>query len=199
MRKGNLTEAIVYVKKYLVPWSSTHLREIQQGMALLAFRPNTSCGIYKALFDESRWDKLVQEFKKNNYELYSLTSQSPLDMALQVGLSALKTPGCYQEENQNVQCPVCAKETLGKLAQGLPFAHHVNSGLVCRISGEIMNEHNPPLVLPNGYVYSRKALEEQAEKRQRNSLNSLETESSLICPRTGEVVTLSQCRKAFIL
>jgi macrophage erythroblast attacher len=168
-------------------------------MALLAFRPNTSCGIYKALFDESRWDKLVQEFKKNNYELHSLTSQSPLDMTLQVGLSALKTPGCYQEENQNVQCPVCAKETLGKLAQGLPFAHHVNSCLVCRISGEIMNEHNPPLVLPNGYVYSRKALEEQAEKRQRNSLNSLETESSVICPRTGEVVTLSQCRKAFIL
>lgn len=33
------------------------------------------------------------------------------------------------------------------------MAHCANSRLVCKISGEVMNENNPPMMLPNGYVY----------------------------------------------
>ena len=35
----------------------------------------------------------------------------------------------------------------------LPYAHCAQSRLVCPMSGHIMNENNPPMVLPNGYVY----------------------------------------------
>jgi macrophage erythroblast attacher len=43
---------------------------------------------------------------------------------------------------------------LGVLAQEVPFAHHANSTIVCRITGKIMNEDNPPLAFDNGNVFS---------------------------------------------
>ena len=54
-----------------------------------------------------------------------------------------------------MQCPVCSKH-FNELGKTLPFAHHSQSYLICALSGEPMNEHNPPLVLPNGYVYGQK-------------------------------------------
>ena len=128
------------------------------------------------------------EFKKDNYELHNLTTPSLLNMTLQVGLSALKTHACYQVDNNNIHCPVCAKDTFGVLASTLPHSHHVNSCIVCRITGDLMNENNPPMVLPNGNVYSTRALQEMADRNQ----------GKVECPRTGAVFHLSQCRKAFI-
>lgn len=46
-------------------------------------------------------------------------------------------------------------ESFGELAKEVPFSHHVNSTIVCSISGKIMNEDNQPMVFPGGYVYSR--------------------------------------------
>jgi hypothetical protein len=62
---------------------------------------------------------------------------------------------CFREESKKVNCPVC-NELIGKLAKDLPYAHHIHSRLVCRLSGELMNEDNPPMMLPNGQVYSKK-------------------------------------------
>lgn len=47
---------------------------------------------YKALLDESRWDILIEQFRQENYRLFQLASQSVFTVALQAGLSALKTP-----------------------------------------------------------------------------------------------------------
>ena len=55
---------------------------------------------------------------------------------------------------KNRDCPVC-DSWLGKLAEEVPFSHHVNSTIVCRLSGKIMDEDNAPMAFPNGYVYSR--------------------------------------------
>ncbi|ETE63135.1 Macrophage erythroblast attacher, partial [Ophiophagus hannah] len=65
---------------------------------------------------------------------------------------------CYKEDgtSKNPDCPVCSK-SLNKLAQPLPMAHCANSRLVCKISGDVMNENNPPMMLPNGYVYGYNA------------------------------------------
>ena len=59
---------------------------------------------------------------------------------------------CYKSEEQSIQCPVCS-ELFNQLASSLPFSHSSQSYLICRISGDPMNEHNPPMLLPNGYVY----------------------------------------------
>lgn len=59
---------------------------------------------------------------------------------------------CYQEGHKSSECPVCS-HPLNMLGRPLPYAHCAQSRLVCPISGHVMNENNPPMVLPNGYVY----------------------------------------------
>jgi len=51
-----------------------------------------------------------------------------------------------------------------------------------------MNEHNPPLALPNGNVYSTAALLADAAQGER-----------VRDPRTNESFPLSACKKAFVL
>jgi macrophage erythroblast attacher len=154
VRERKLLAAIQYSKKYLTPWSETHLKEIQQASGLLAFDPTTDCSAYKNLYDQIRWKNLVKELQLDVFALNSLTKEPMLSLTLQAGLTAMKTYSCNNPEDRNVNCPVCAADTFGALSKTLPFAHHVNSALVCRISGKIMDESNPPLVLPSGYVYS---------------------------------------------
>lgn len=61
---------------------------------------------------------------------------------------------CYKGDgsSKSPDCPVCSR-SLNQLAQPLPMAHCANSRLVCKISGDVMNENNPPMMLPNGHVY----------------------------------------------
>lgn len=47
---------------------------------------------YKELLDENAWNGLVEQFRQENYRLFQLTNQSVFTVALQAGLSALKTP-----------------------------------------------------------------------------------------------------------
>ena len=51
------------------------------------------------------------------------------------------------------QCPSCTGP-LSALASKLPFAHFEGTKLVCFLSGKAMDENNPPMVFPNGFVYS---------------------------------------------
>ncbi|KAJ3346175.1 GID complex subunit containing RING finger motif [Kappamyces sp. JEL0680] len=187
VRERKILPAIQYSKKYLVSWSDTHLKEIQQASGLLAFEPTTECHVYKALFDGSRWQQLIEALKIDIFTLNSLTKQPMLHLTLQAGLTALKTHSCYNLQDKNVNCPVCASDSFGILAEPLPNAHHVNSALVCRISGKMMDESNPPLVLPNGYVYSTLALKEMQER-----------DGMILCPRSNNTYSLSETRKAYI-
>lgn len=59
-------------------------------------------------------------------------------------------------------------DSFRSLATPLPFSKHLHSKLVCHLTRELMNEDNPPMVLPNGYVYS------------------LKVRSSGLCVRAGE-------------
>ena len=136
---------------------------------------------------EKRWSDLVVQFKRENFELYSLASVPPLALKLQAGLSALKTPMCFQSDNKNVNCPVC-NDLFGTLARKLPLSHHINSCIVCRITGDIMDENNPPMMMPNGHVYSRRAMKEMADRN----------EGIVKCPRSNSTFSYSELKKCFI-
>lgn len=78
-----------------------------------------------------------------------------MHLAIYAGLASLKLPTCYDHETKNVDCPVC-DPNLGRLAEEVPFSHHVNSTIVCSLTGKIMNEDNWPLAFPGGgNVYSK--------------------------------------------
>ena len=88
------------------------------------------------------------------FTLNTLPSEPLLHLALYGGLSPLKLPSCHMEDTKNRDCPVCDR-WLGKLAEEVPYSHHVISTIVCRESGKIMDEDNPPMAFPDGSVYSR--------------------------------------------
>ena len=57
-------------------------------------------------------------------------------------------------DNHSRECPVCSPPVT-QLAARLPVCNRVFSRLRCRMSGDIMDERNPPIALPNGMVYSK--------------------------------------------
>ncbi|CEG35788.1 Uncharacterized conserved protein [Plasmopara halstedii] len=64
----------------------------------------------------------------------------------------------FQSQSVVPICPACS-EIGSQLCTGLPFAYHPHSRLVCRVTQSVMDERNPPLVLPNGRVYSKQGIE----------------------------------------
>ncbi|CAI0411570.1 unnamed protein product [Linum tenue] len=231
VRSDNHMRAIAYARKYLSPWGATHMKELQRVMATLAFKSGTVCAAYKVLFEPKQWDYLVDQFKQEFSKLYGMTVEPLLNIYLQAGLSALKTPYpltashltayCFQNisffhylslllpdfrtffctkqiSTQNGwrycyddDCPKedpLSQETFRKLALPLPYSKQHHSKLVCYITKELMDTENPPQVLPNGYVYSTKALEEMAKKNY----------GKVTCPRTGLVCNYSDVVKAYI-
>ncbi|TMX02400.1 hypothetical protein EJD97_021696 [Solanum chilense] len=186
VRSENMMRAITYARKYLAPWGSTHMKELQRVLATLAFKSNTECTTYKVLFDSKQWDYLIDQFKQEFCKLYGMTLEPSLNIYLQAGLSALKTPFCY-EDDCTKEDPL-SQESFRKLATPLPYSKQHHSKLVCYISKELMDTENPPLVLPNGYVYSTKALEEMSKKN----------DGRITCPRTGLTCNYTELVKAYI-
>ncbi|OWM87557.1 hypothetical protein CDL15_Pgr022669 [Punica granatum] len=186
VRAENYTRAIAYARKYLAPWGATHMKEVQRVMATLAFKSSTECATYKVLFEPKQWELLVDLFKQEFCRLYGMTVEPLLNIYLQAGLSALKTPYCY-EDDCSKEDPL-SQESFRKLAMPLPYSKQHHSKLVCYITKELMDTENPPLVLPNGYVYSTKALEEMAKKN----------DGKITCPRSGLVCNYTDLVKAYI-
>eukprot|EP00271_Cylindrocystis_brebissonii_P003591 TRINITY_DN14734_c0_g1_i1.p1 TRINITY_DN14734_c0_g1~~TRINITY_DN14734_c0_g1_i1.p1 ORF type:complete len:411 (+),score=105.09 TRINITY_DN14734_c0_g1_i1:297-1529(+) len=186
VRAEKMLEAIQHARKHLAPWGLTHMKELQQAMATLAFRSSTECLPYKELFAEGQWEVLVRAFQDEFLRMYGMTAESLLHIHLHAGLAALKTP--FAEEDG---CPLedpLAQPALRALAAPLPFSKHIRSKLVCRISREMMDGDNPPLVLPNGYAYSRKAMESQAQQNN----------GKVVCPRTGQEFNFEDLTKAYV-
>ncbi|GJR28143.1 macrophage erythroblast attacher-like protein [Tanacetum coccineum] len=145
-RGADKLPAVKYARKHLAPWTATYMKEFQKIMG--------------ALFEPKQWNFLVDQFKQEFCRLYGMTLEPLLNIYLQAGLSALKTPFCY-EDDCTKEDPL-SQENFRKLANPLPFSKQHHSKLVCYITKELMDTENPPLVLPNGYVYSEKALLEMA-------------------------------------
>ncbi|GFR32148.1 e3 ubiquitin-protein transferase MAEA [Trichonephila clavata] len=189
IRKDLRFEAIKHARKYFSIVEEDQLKEVQHVMALLAFPLTTEVHPYKDYFDEARWNKLVLQFRHDNFKLYQLSNISVFSVSLQAGLSALKTPICYKSEGErNPDCPVCSP-ALNSLAQSLPYSHCSQSRLVCYISGDPLNEHNHPLMLPNGYVYGELSLKQMAA----------ENNGKVTCPRTKEVFDIKDAEKIFVM
>lgn len=143
--------AVKHAQKYFPAFEQDQLNEIKKCMALLAFQIDTELEPYKSMLEISRWDDLLVNFRLENYRLFQIPTQSMLSVAVQTGLSALKTPQCYSKNSKNSNCPVCQPH-ISEIAEPLPFSHCAQSRLICRVTKKPLNENNQPMVLPNGYV-----------------------------------------------
>jgi len=207
VKAGKKGDAVKYARKHFSTDEPEHLELVKQAMGLLAFPSDTQLEPYKQLLDPNRWKQLIQLFRSENYKLHQLSNQSILSVCLQAGLASLKTHYCIEpshndvtshiqdmkrlrtiNEERNIECPVCYPP-LNNLAQGLPYSHCSQSRLVCYLSGTPLNEHNVPLMLPNGFVYGEQALLKMAE----------ENEGQVVCPRTKQIYQFTQLEKVYVM
>uniref|UniRef100_A0A5S6QCX6 E3 ubiquitin-protein transferase MAEA n=1 Tax=Trichuris muris TaxID=70415 RepID=A0A5S6QCX6_TRIMR len=202
LRSNEKMQAIDYAKKHFGTLDQETFRRLLPTMALLAFRAGTNLVQYNKLWSLERWDELISDFRKENFRLYNIREHSPFSAIFQSGLSALKTTSCIASSNSNMdvddnceemmrkipQCPVCVPE-VRPLAEGLPIGRVSHSKLICAYSGEMLNENNPPFVLPNGMVYGQNSLLAIAE----------ENNGRIICPRTKHQFFLKEAERVFVL
>ena len=79
-----------------------------------------------------------------------------------------------------------ASPPLATLAAPLPTARRLHSQLVCGLTGALMDDANPPAVLPSGAVYSEAGLRAAA------------VGGVVADPETGERVPLEALRRAYV-
>ncbi|KAM7361549.1 E3 ubiquitin-protein transferase Katazuke [Cochliomyia hominivorax] len=187
VRENLRTEAVIHARKYFPAFEKTQIKEICECMALLAYQPYTNIEPYRSLFDQSRWKDLVIKFRNENYRLFQISSQSLLSIAVQAGLSSLKTPQCYSPNCKNLNCPVC-QEDFNKIATNLPYSHCVQSRLICRITGLPLNEHNLPMMLPNGQIFGQLAIPEITKEN-----------GVVVCPVTNTKFSTPKIEKVFVM
>lgn len=186
-----LLQAIAFARKYLHPFEESFPNECGQAAILLAFSPDAADAAYREVYDSSRWNKLADIFTETHNALLGLPSFPLLHIALQSGLSALKTPACHSAQASSSStpshhtsltssvCPICSTE-LNELARNVPYAHHTQS----HVEPDLM-------LLPNGRVYGQAKLEEYSRKA---GLPSGKVKDL----RTGDVYTADKLKKVFI-
>jgi macrophage erythroblast attacher len=188
IKQNRKMDAINHARKYLSNIEESQRRDLEQIMGLLAQPLDTQKEPYRHLLDKSRWNTLIEHFKRDNYNLFQLNSVSVFSVVLQAGLSALKTPQCYKKSGQrNPECPLCSP-LLNDLAKKLPYPHCSQSKLICPISGHPLNEHNPPMMLPNGQIYGELSLK-----------SMVATNGRIVCPKTQQDYRLDEALKVFVM
>ncbi|CAD5206536.1 unnamed protein product [Bursaphelenchus okinawaensis] len=162
-------------------WNNDTLLHV---MGLLAFGPRTGVQSYQKLANAERWEQILEMFRHENAKIFRLSSQSAFSTCLQLGLAAYKTPFCRSDPES--RCIVC--RDLYMIADGLPFSNVKNSRLICAYSGESLDdEHNRPIMLPNGRVYGERAIKQ------------LLRDNVIMCPKTSEVFAAEKLLRVYVL
>lgn len=143
------------------------------------------------LFDAKKWftnaDRaaLASFFDNVRAQQAGLPNESRLVASLRAGLTSLKTGAHVSMESELVskqsepekgtRDDPLSSPALRALAVSLPLTKRARTRLTCRVTGAKMDENNPPVVLPNGYVYSQKGVDFLLRRGQ-----------VVYCPRTGD-------------
>ncbi|KRX04401.1 hypothetical protein PPERSA_05662 [Pseudocohnilembus persalinus] len=184
-------DALQFLRRYSDTYKENHAQDIEKIAILISIDPDNvqiKYPRYKHFFDDNEWEKLIKLFKHEVYNVFSLTSQSLLNLNLSTGLSCLKTLNCFEQQYQSKdKCPVC-QEDMKDMADNLPFIHKQQSNLICRITGEVMDQHNPAYMLPNGQVYGKNGIQKISEQNK----------GIFICPQTKSEYTQDELEKIYI-
>jgi hypothetical protein len=148
------------------------------------------------LVEDEQEDLVAEEVEENNGDLGDEEQQKEseaccdVEKTMQVSKETNKRVFSQDKKRKAVPsvCPTCS-DVGDKLTNGLPFAHQPHSRLLCRVTRTVMDENNPPVVLPNGYVYSRKAIEQMVTGRN----------GEIKCIETHEIFTLEEVKQVYII
>ncbi|CAL8107021.1 unnamed protein product [Calicophoron daubneyi] len=189
VRDGKRMEAIQHARKYMSSVKQPddyRATKLGQAMILLAMR--TPEELHTKAEQNNLTEKwIVKRAHEVLMDFYDFPDYSIFQLVVNAGISVIKTHQCYDTKTQKRDCAVC-HPLVNQLAVNVPFARHDHSVLTCYQTGLLMNEDNPPMSLPNGYVYSQKGIAELTG-----------SDGMITCPRSGERFSPSQVQRVFIL
>jgi macrophage erythroblast attacher len=180
-------KALEYARKHLSAFSSTHFSALKSVVALLVLGKKTGSRSYASRCGPESWSELSSLFLRELLLIHNVSEVSLLELQLQAGLSALKCPQSF--ENSAAREDPLHSTSLRELARDVPWSKHIRSKLVCAMSSSVMDESSPPLVLPNGYVYGKTALQAAAS----------EAKGKVQCITTRQTFSIGECVPAFIM
>lgn len=201
---GKSLEAVQYVREHVQAADFALCPELQCIMALPVFaklvplKEGKRClseeearlasipPKYAAFVSEGRWQHLADLFRKNFCDVYGLPQKPLLEVLLLAGFFALKSPVC--EERKSVSCPTCDPDWQPYLKL-VPKVHRVRSVLICPISGDVMDDDNPPMSSPEGHVYSQRVLQRLVEESE---------DGLVVCPQTKKKFPLEAFQKIYV-
>ncbi|CAH8454855.1 unnamed protein product [Schistosoma guineensis] len=189
VKQGKRIEAIQHARKYMNSVKQAddyRATKLGQAMILLAMRTP------EELQNKADQNKLTEEWivKRTHevlMEFYAYNINTPFQLAVNAGITAIKTHYCYNPNTQHRDCAVC-HPLINMLAVNLPFARHDHSILTCYKTGLPMDDENPPMSLPNGYVYSQKGIAELTRP-----------DGTITCPRSGKTFEASEVQRVYIV
>ena len=148
---------------------------------------------YAQILSGSCWQSLESRFLDAHRLLHGIRKINPLDTIVRSGIMTVGTaacPGLGLTEGNNVRnCPTCSP-AFQPIGPTLPRALESHTHLICKLSGEVMDDSNPPLAFPSGHVYSSKALKALADSN---------SDELVTCPATGEEFPFGSLLKLHII
>ncbi|VDD80644.1 unnamed protein product [Mesocestoides corti] len=189
VKDGRHMEAVQHSRKHLSNFQEGDdykARRLGQAMLLLMMRTPEEVDS-KAAQNELNESWIIKRFHLALMSFYSFTLPTPFSLAVRAGITAIKTHFCYSAKSRHPDCVVC-HPLINRLAQNLLFGRHDHSVLTCYQTGLLMNDDNPPMALPNGYVYSQRAI-----------MDLTGPDGKVTCPRSGETFGAGEAKRVFIL
>nr|AAC67543.1 erythroblast macrophage protein EMP [Homo sapiens] len=192
IRQNKRLDAVRHARKHFSQAEGSQLDEVRQAMGMLAFPPDTHisvqgpsgpCTVADLHGGGSDPAVPVRQLPTTPAGKQFCVHPHPAGRPLSHQDTTVLQGGRQLQE----PCLPCVQPLPEQAGARLPMAHCANSRLVCKISGDVMNENNPPMMLPNGYVYGY------------NSLLSIRQDDKVVCPRTKEVFHFSQAEKVYIM
>jgi len=175
--------AVAFARKNLSASHDDH--QTRRCMATLAFAGPLENTPYADLCSTQAWPQLARRLEQEFMKVAGFGPHALFELCLRLGLAVCKTHMCGSAGSRaSSKCP-CCQPHLCDIAQTLPKNKLERSSLICRITGEPMDD---VLAMPNGQCYSRAGLESCAQ-----------ADGRVQCPVTRDVFALSECRKAYFL
>ncbi|XP_058515378.1 LOW QUALITY PROTEIN: E3 ubiquitin-protein transferase MAEA-like [Ochotona princeps] len=186
LQQRNAKVAVTYLKANVGPDDFARCSDIRKVVTLTALLEDPPPQ-YAKLFGADRWHRLSCLFLQTSAQVYGFSLKPTLIALLQAGFSALRSAAC--DEQKSASCPACLPEWR-EYVRRVPMPHRVQSFLICPISGELMDDKNPPLASPDGHVYSTKAVHALAA--------ASADQKSILCPKTQQTYPLERFSRIYV-
>jgi len=194
-------QALCYARLHFPMFKTTHMKEIQRLMGLLCFSKRLkACAeaqdtkaevlsknnkLYADLFNDSLWEALAVDFRRQSCSLIGQAQDSPLLVTTSAGAAALPTLLKLASVASKTQPAVDLAEQNNELPVEMPLGKEFvfNSVFACPVSREQSSADNPPMMLPCGHCLSKQSVLRVAKSITR----------AFKCPYCPKEATLQQC------